>query len=126
MLMRIKSLDEFGIEFDNDKTLQDYHSQDCCEHVYADWNGVEYQSVIPLPSSKVDISQVEFEENLFEKSIEKVDGVGFRLIGNLNGMPVKIMVPCYDHQNGYYSNNLSLQYNGEELDITECSLAEHS
>ena len=38
--MKIKSICEDGITFDNGSTLAHYHNQDCCEAVYADWKNM--------------------------------------------------------------------------------------
>lgn len=90
-----------GILFTDGSTLTDYHDQDCCENVYADWDNVEDQ----LP---IDI--------LFDGfSVEIVPDSGFNLllypnIGNKD-IYIRLFVPCYNSQNGYYSSNLDLIYN---------------
>lgn len=72
-------------------TLEDEHQQECCENVYADFESADWWL---------------FDEDKYEnvkelsKSIEIVEGSGFRIGG--------VFVPCYDSQNGYYSNNLRL------------------
>jgi hypothetical protein len=107
--MKIVKIDYDGLSFDNGTTISHYHSQDCCENVYADWASLKDQF----------LDGVEFKDVV----IEKIAGSGFRLVAaNKNAY----FVPCYNIQNGYYSNNLSLiikSPGGEvkEVDITDCT-----
>ena len=78
------------------------HDQDCCEHVYADFKQADW--------SDFDSKKYDTIEKLVA-SIEIVEQAGFRIAG--------LFVPCYDEQNGYYSNNLKLIFKKEMLvDIT--------
>lgn len=53
--------------------------------------------------------EVEFDEDL---TFEAVDDSGFRF-GNL---PQKMFfIPCYSSQNGYYSDDIDIYYNGEKV-----------
>lgn len=99
------------IEFDNGVVLFSDHDSSCCEEHYL---------------SFADLSLVDFDGLLFDlsndKFFERVEGYGIRLIP-INGHPVS--VPGYAENNGYYSDNLSLQLtdrNGFDkvYDITEC------
>jgi hypothetical protein len=69
-----------------------YHSQDCCESVYADFTVLEY-------------AKKELEGKKFGSfAITGVDSMGFLLhFGDK-----KFFIPCYNHQNGYYSSDLHL------------------
>ena len=78
-----------GILFDDETGLIDYHDQDCCEHVYADFSNLDS-----------DILNHEFK-NI---NLQKVDK-GFRF-----GDSRKYFVPCYNEQNGYYSDYLEIVY----------------
>ena len=78
-----------GILFDNNTGLIDYHEQDCCESVYADFSNLDS-----------DILKHKFESI----SLEEVNE-GFRF-----GDTRKYFVPCYNEQNGYYSDYLEIQY----------------
>ena len=78
-----------GILFDNNTGLIDYHSQDCCEHVYADFSNLDSG-----------ILKHKFENIHLERTNE-----GFRF-----GDTRKYFVPCYNEQNGYYSDNLKISY----------------
>lgn len=102
--MKIKSIDEYGIFFDNGNTLKDYHSQDCCERVYADWTNV--QVITKINQNYIDSNSLEFDEDL-EKKIHLIPDVGFE-IESQNG--IRLLVSCYNVQNGYYSSDLELQY----------------
>ena len=87
------------------------HSQDCCEHVYADFGVLEYYKD-KIPSRVKEIS------------IATVDGMGFllRLKDDYN-IELKILINCYNEQNGYYSNDLDLIVNDNGV-ITKYSLTE--
>lgn len=62
-----------------------YHSQSCCEQVYADFSVLDDTAF--------------YKDNFDKVVLEGCDG-GFRVNG--------YFVPCYDIQNGYYSNNLKI------------------
>ncbi len=78
-----------GILFDNNTGLIDYHGQDCCEHVYADFSNLDSG-----------IWKHNFESISLESANE-----GFRF-----GDARKYFVPCYNEQNGYYSDYLEIRY----------------
>lgn len=84
------------------------HEQECCEWVYADW---EYLRDTTFNYDKKIIGFI------------KVEDEGIRLVDEDN---IEHFVPCYNSQNGYYSNDLSLvvEYDDDEkdiYDITECA-----
>lgn len=80
---------EGGILFDNGYLLVDHHSQDCCEHVYADWKHLQ---------DEVGIMDEDFSSLKIQ---EKKTGV---IICGKQGY----FLPCYNEQNGYYSDRLDL------------------
>ncbi len=88
------------------------HSQSCCERVYAEWKAFEIENVWFWYNEKLSIEMI-------TNNIELVEGVGFRLF--------KQFIPCYNIQNGYYGDDLTLciknlQTNGlKEIDIRKCS-----
>lgn len=105
--MKIVKIDSDGLLFDNGVVISDFHDQDCCEHVYADWKALKDQPVM--------------DEEFNDIVIEKVAGSGFRLIAaNKNAY----FVPCYNCQNGYYSSDLELiVQKGRSritIDISDC------
>lgn len=87
----------YNVEFENGFRIEDYHEQDCCEHVYADWSSLDNTGFDNLEIS--------------ELVIEGVECVGFRING--------YTVHCYNSQNGYYSSDLELNitYNGKLISI---------
>jgi hypothetical protein len=103
--MKITSLQEDLIKFDNGSYLIFEHYQDCCEHVYADCENIQSLSTENFP-----YNEVEFNE---PPEFFMEDGVGVVLVAK-TGM--KYLVSCYNKQNGYYSDNLSMSFvnaNGE-------------
>ena len=101
--MRIKEVNENMILFDNGNSITFDHEQDCCEQNYADFEQLD------------DIARItEFDPNL--DFIPQGD-VGF-LFGNV---PNKMFfVPCYSRQNGYYSTDIAIYYNGELATYLNC------
>jgi len=103
--MKILSISDDCIEFNNCSTITYSHSQDCCEWNYADFKQVDDLAL-----------DVEFEEDL---DFEVVDDVGFRF-GNSDGR--MFFVPCYSEQNGYYSNDLDVYFNNERVLNVDCEV----
>ena len=80
-----------GIEFSDGSVLVDIHYQDCCENVYADFSNLDS-----------DIMSYDFKGAI---KIEKAQN-GLKFGDNRRWF----FVPCYNVQNGYYSDNLSIAY----------------
>lgn len=101
--MKISKVTDEDIIFDNGSTISFDHCQDCCEWNYADFLQID------------DIAKdYNFNENL---KFKPVKGAGFRF-GDNNQM---FFVPCYSEQNGYYSCDIDIYYNGEHvLYLEEC------
>ena len=102
--MKIIRVTEDAIEFNNGSSIEYGHEQDCCEQVYADFKAIEDLAL-----------DVEFDENLI---FENVKDSGFRF-GNPNRM---FYIPCYNIQNGYYSDNIDIYYNNKlvlQFDVEE-------
>lgn len=89
--MKILEINEKEIIFDNGTKLSYYHSQDCCEWVYADFKSLKSES---------GLMDHEFKEEI---ELEGVKDAGFRIEG--------FFIPCYNKQNGYYSSDLELIIN---------------
>lgn len=103
--MKIKSIDEVAVVFDNGNKITFFHSADCCEWNYADFPQID------------DIARGwDFDENL---DFEAVDGYGFRF-GNLPNKMV--FVPCYSDQNGYYSSDVDIYYKNEQVLNLDCEM----
>lgn len=84
--MKVKTITEDEVLFDNGYRLVHYHEQDCCETNYAD-----FSSLKDTTFEDDEHNEIEFEE--------VINGV------RLNGH----FVPCYSYQNGYYSDDVSVQ-----------------
>ena len=80
-----------GIEFSDGTVLIDLHDQDCCENVYADFSNLDS-----------DIMSYDFKGTI---KIEEAQN-GFRFGDSRRWF----FVPCYNEQNGYYNNALSIAY----------------
>ena len=101
--MKIIEVNDEKLLFDNGSVITFDHEQDCCEFNYAQFDALE-----PLAF------KVEFDEEL---TFEEVEEAGFRF-GNL---PQKMFfVPCYSDQNGYYSSNICIYYNGKQVLSFDC------
>lgn len=94
--MKILNITEDAITFDNGNTITYDHEQDCCE-----WNYADFKQIDEKP-----IYNKEFDENLIFEAVEEA---GFRFGSNPLDM---VFVPCYSCQNGYYSSDIQILYNG--------------
>lgn len=95
--MKIKQCTELFIVFDNGNTITFHHEPDCCESNYADFKQLDDLA-----------KETEFDEDL---KFESVPLSGFRF-GNEGKM---FFVPCYSWQNGYYSSDIDILYNGKRV-----------
>lgn len=90
----ISSISDDGILFSNGKMLTCSHVQDCCEFNYADFCAVD---------------DTVLDYQLHEPLVwELVEEYGFRF-GNEGCM---IGVPCFSEQDGYYSDDVDIYYDG--------------
>ena len=80
-----------GIEFSNGSVLVDLHDQDCCENVYADFSNLDS-----------DIMSYNFKDTIKIKEARN----GFKFGDGRRWF----FVPCYNAQNGYYNDALSIAY----------------
>jgi hypothetical protein len=100
---KIQEITTDTITFTNNKKITYYHEQDCCEHVYADFDQID--------SLAYDYT---FTEPLI---FEEVEDFGFRF-GNPG---IMVGIPCYNEQNGYYSSELTILYDGDPV-IKDCGM----
>lgn len=79
-----------GIEFDNGNVLIDFHDQDCCEHVYANFVSLDHEAM-----------SYNFKTIRIERARK-----GFRFGDGRRWF----YIPCYNEQNGYYNDALQIVY----------------
>ena len=104
--MKIIEITDDVIKFDNGNKITYDHEQDCCEWNYADFKQLDTIARIH-----------EFPEML---TFEAVEDCGFRF-GEPSSM---FFVPCYSEQNGYYTTNLKIYYNGKEVLSFDCEFVD--
>ena len=108
--VRVVAIDAESLTFDNGVVLSSYHEWDCCENHYLSLKELD---LLDFEGLEFDITGNDF--------FERIEGYGI-MLKPLNGLPVRI--PCYGTNTGYYSSNLSLVLEGENIkktyDITEC------
>ncbi len=103
----IKEIIEEAIIFEDNSVISYGHYQDCCEHNYADFEQIDDI----CRATDFDTSNMLFEI---------IEGCGFRF-GNKGNM---FFVPCYSEQNGYYSSDIQIYYNGNNVLSLECKWIE--
>jgi hypothetical protein len=96
--MKIISINQYHIKFDDGTEITYDFVQDCCEINYANFTSLEALALT-----------VEFEYPLI---FELVEGGGFRF-GSKN-TPM-FFIPCYSEQNGYYSSEVTIFCNGKAV-----------
>lgn len=83
-----------------------HHNQDCCESVYADYTVLKYH----LESLK--------DKQVNSISIKPVKEMGFVMNFNCKWKnSIKVFIPCYNYQNGYYGSDLYLTVNNRGVEI---------
>lgn len=103
MAMKIKSIDDSAIIFDNGMDITFDYVADCCEYNYA-----AFEEIYDLAKN------FEFSENLI---FEEVPNSGFRFDNNPQNM---VFVPCYSEQSGYYSSDIDIYYNDKKVLNVDC------
>lgn len=97
--MKIKQVTDEAIIFDNGNTITFDHEQDCCEYNYADFS---------ILNENVVNYNYDFKENLKFRAVE---GMGFKFGSDGRW----IFIPCYSEQNGYYTEEIDIYYNGKRV-----------
>ena len=100
--MYISKINENEIQFNNGSIISFDHVPDCCEYNYADFQQLDDEARNYNYSTEI--------------KFEAVDGSGFRF-GDNNRM---FFVPCYSEQNGYYSSDIDIYFNGEKVCDLSC------
>lgn len=97
--MKIRQVTDEAIIFDNGNTITFDHEQDCCEYNYADFS---------ILNENVVNYNYNFKENLKFRAVE---GMGFKFGSDGRW----IFIPCYSEQNGYYTEEIDIYYNGKRV-----------
>lgn len=121
-LIDIKFKDDYKEEMElifKDKKIKlgSYHDQDCCERVYIDFEEIEKYKEILKRSMNFD--------KLIIKGVAEMGLLLCFQYGESEYYAEKIFIPCYNEQNGYYSDSLELQIQIDEkevekIDVTAC------
>lgn len=102
--MKIKKITSGAIIFNNGWQLRHYHRQDCCERVWADFKYALQYNLLGYDKNKT-IFDIEWDTFSLDKNIELVQDYGFLIKYSAGG----IFIPCYNENNGYYSDELELR-----------------
>lgn len=97
--MKIQQVTDEAIIFDNGNSITFDHEQDCCEYNYADFS---------ILNENVVNYNYDFKENLKFRAVE---GMGFKFGSDGRW----IFIPCYSEQNGYYTEEIDIYYNGKQV-----------
>lgn len=97
--MKIRQVTDEAIIFDNGNSITFDHEQDCCEYNYADFS---------ILNENVVNYNYDFKENLKFRAVE---GMGFKFGSDGRW----IFIPCYSEQNGYYTEEIDIYYNGKRV-----------
>lgn len=104
---------DYFLEFDNGKRLECVHDPDCCGDNYADFPDMQVMGV--QAGNSVRAEDLTFFDDILN-SIIPIKDLGFYLV-TTNGLC--ILVPCYSVQNGYYSSDLTLKYDGKCISMQD-------
>lgn len=105
---------ESYILFDNGEKLSSIHDDDCCEQVFADFKNMQVMG--EREKNYVNADELDFFENILD-SVVPIEDLGFYLVTKQG---ICLLVSCYNVQNGYYSNELELEYKGKTRNISSC------
>lgn len=103
--MKVAKIDDQMVLFDNGCKITYYHAERFCTYNYADFEQLR----------DTGIEKEDFSPAL---TFEKAGDYGFRF-----GNPGKMFyVPCYSKQNGYYTTNVAICYDGKVVLNLECEI----
>lgn len=118
--MKIKTIEEERVIFDDNSKLYSYHETNCCESHYLDFNMLKNYNVSPKTGKKLDIYKQEFD---FSNGVnfKRVEGMGI-LLFDVEGN--SYLINGYGYNNGYYSDEIILIYEKDKeehrYDVSEC------
>lgn len=102
----ISKITDEKICFSNGYVISYDHDSDCCENNYADFSHLDTEAM-----------SYEFHDAL---SFEAVEDAGFRFGDSRR----KFFVPCYSEQNGYYSSDIDIYLNDEQVLNFNCEFVD--
>lgn len=122
--MKIAKIEDEALIFDNGHILESTHDQDCCEWHWLDFSVMINYNVSPKTGKEIDI---------YEQKFDFTDGVPFERVENVGIMLIdtdgnKYLICGYGSNNGYYGDNINLEYKDEngniifEYDVSECQV----
>lgn len=106
--MKVTSVKENKLKFNNGLVVTSWHDQDCCEHNYLDFGQFQVGD---------EFNDCKSVRDFLNMIVIKKDGFSLK---DKTGLPKWIQARSY--QNGYYSNILGLHIimDKEEYKSTEC------
>lgn len=119
--MKITSMTSDGMTFDDGSKLTDYHQQDCCEKVYADWDGMKAYPLGCTEYNYLNLEDLDFFEDILS-SIVPIPDLGFYIVTKQG---ICLMVSCYDMQNGYYNSDLFLHHVKDEYIVKKLNISDY-
>lgn len=102
--MRIVEVTDKHILFDNGNEITAGHRLSCCENNYADFESLEEMAM--------------YHDFPIDLKFELSENSGFRFGDDR----IKFFIPCYSEQNGWYSSNVEVYYNGVRVFIVEADI----
>lgn len=110
---------EIGDEYINLKleegflNISTHHDQDCCEHVYGDFSVLKYHK-----------ERLLLDRILVRIELKGIMGEGFLICFVFGYEDEKIFIPCYNYQNGYYSDRLEVVIE-DEVETTSIDISDY-
>ena len=123
-IVRIKEIRDEEVIFTNGYGFRSNHYSDCCEWHYLDCSDLWLCNVGSHTGEPIRILEQEFEfHRQFGMEFERVEGEGIKIFDTEGNA---YFIPGRGNNNGYYSDNLSLEFFDEQgnvivtYDITKC------
>lgn len=119
--MKLVTIGDEFVVFDNGTTMRSEHYSDCCEWHWAEMSKLAEYNLNPKTGETIDIKEIEFPDDI-ENHLELIKDEGFNMIA-ADGS--KYFVPCYGENNGYYGTDLFLDIVREGSDKVRIDLTEY-
>ena len=111
--MKIVEVTEWYIKFDDNSIITYTHEQSCCEQNYADFEQIDDLALTYDYGNALDFDRAEG---------------GFTFHGNKeNGRQCTpdVYIPCYSQQNGYYTQDITIVYEGKNALSFEAEICDY-